>query len=320
MLKFPMSRPSINSAFPAPWRALAVVIVAGMAAGTTFAAPITEADYNGLNLGTAANYGIVDLGSTTLGMNSGPVVGNVLVGNGLTVQLSGGNNGGITGNLYYDSTAHISGALQNPITESLVSTSVTQAALISAENVASFAKSLAVTPTTTVTGNFNNQATKITGNGGLNVIDVASIQNAPLTISGNANDYFVINISGEYQTNQPMTLIGVTAAQILFNFTGTGTVFSTSGGDQNLYGTFLAAKGGSMDIQKDTFSNLDVYGALIDTDGDMQFVSGSKLNYTGQKIPFAGVPDGASTVALLGGALVGLAALRRRFGPAVSRN
>jgi hypothetical protein len=69
---------------------------------------------------------------------------------------------------------------------------------------------------------------------------------------------------------------GVTASDILFNFTGTGTVLQTSGGNCSgktcLYGTFLATDGGGFQ-----FSNLNLTGELINTDGNIQLVSGSEV-------------------------------------------
>ena len=234
-------------------------------------AQLTLAQQAGLDLGPDTNYAFIDLGSTTLGWNSGPIAGSVLFGQGLHANLSGGNNGGLTngGILYYDNTAVISGSLQNPVTKTQVPTSTTQAAATIGKNVSDYASSLTATQTFT---NINNTVT-ISGNGGLNVIDATNIQNSKLTLSGSANDFFVFNISGEVQTNQPMTLSGgVLPSHILFNLTGSGTVlFQTSGGNV-LYGTFLAANGG-----KFQFSNLDLTGELINIGGDVQFVSGSDI-------------------------------------------
>ena len=231
--------------------------------------PAAGATPAGLDLGTDNNYAFIDLGASHLGWNSGPVAGNVLFGLGLTAALSGGNNGGITngGVLFYDSSATISGSLQNPITQTLVSNTVTQNAATIAQNVSTFASSLAATQNFTTI----NTTTTITGNGGLNVIDVANIQNAKLTLSGTPNDFFLFNVSNAISTNQPMTLSGVTPDQILFNLTGTGTVFQTSGGDLS-FGTYLATNGG-----KFQFSNLVLTGRLINIGGDVQLVSGSMI-------------------------------------------
>jgi len=236
------------------------------------AAQLRAAPPPGLDLGVNNNFAFVDLGATTLGWNSGPIAGSVLFGLGLDANLSGGNNGGLTngGQLFHDSTTNISGALQNPVTQVLVPDSFTQNAATIAQNVSNFASSLAATQTfTTING-----TTTITGNGGLNVIDVQNIDNAKLTLSGTANDFFLFNVSNAIQTNQPMTLSGgVSPENILFNLTGTGTVavFQTSGGDVS-FGTYLATNGGRFQ-----FSNLNLTGRLINVGGDVQFVSGSMI-------------------------------------------
>src|SRR4029077_5636469 len=218
----------------------------------------------GLDLGMDNNYAFIDLGATTLGWNSGPIAGNVLFGLGLHANLSGGNNGGLTngGVLFHDSSAIISGSLQNPVTETLVPTTTTQDAATIAQNVSNFASSLAATQSvgTTISGTATH-----TGNGGLNVIDVANITNAKLTLSGNANDFFLFNVSNAVMTNQPMTLSGgVSPSNILFNLTGTWTVavFQSAGGDVS-FGTYLATNGG-----KFQFSNLNLTGRLINVGGD----------------------------------------------------
>src|ERR1700726_1139471 len=244
----------------------------------------------GLDLGMDNNFAFIDLGATTLGWNSGPIAGNVLFGLGLHANLSGGNNGGLTngGVLFHDSSAIISGSLQNPVTETLVPTTTTQDAATIAQNVSSFASSLAATQTFTTI----NNTTTIAGNGGLNVIDVANIQNAKLTLSGTANDFFLFNVSNAISTNQPMTLSGgVSPSNILFNLTGTGTVavFQTSGGDVS-FGTYLATNGGGFQ-----FSNLNLTGRLINIGGNVQFVSGSMI---------PAVPEPTTLVFLVAGLLV----------------
>ena len=270
------------------------------------AAALTPAQQAGLDLGSDKNYAFIDLGATTLGWNSGPIAGNVLFGLGLKANLSGGNNGGLTngGVLFKDSSANVSGNLQNPVTQQLVSSSVTQDAATIAQDVSKFASSLSPTQTFSTI----NNTTTITGNGGLNVIDVADIQNAKLTMSGNANDVFVFNVSDQIHTNQAMTLSGVLPTNILFNLTGTGTVFQTSGGDLS-FGTYLATNGGRFQ-----FSNLDLDGQLINIGGDVQFVSGSKIPTFS---PFTPVPQ-ASTFVLLGVVAIAagavMASRRRQLG------
>ena len=252
----------------------------------------------GLDLGAANGYAIVELGSgKTVKINSGPNVGNVLVGNSAITSSSGGGNGQITGTVFYDNTVtgDFFSGLQIPVTaaqKQLVSTTLTAQARADAGAVSTFASSLAST---------QSFSGLITGNGGINVINVASINNAAFTLSGTANDFFVFNV-GSIQTNRAMTLTGgVTAAKILFNITGaSGNVFQTSGGNL-LYGTFLATKGG--DFQ---FSNLALTGQLINTAGGMQIVSGSGV--TGVTL----VPEPTSSLLMMLGIAGLMGALKRR--------
>jgi hypothetical protein len=103
------------------------------------------------------------------------------------------------------------------------------------------------------------------------VISFTSLHNDTLTLSGGANDIFVLRTSGSVQTNRMMTLTGgLTANHIIWDLDGaSGHVLQTSGGD-TLFGTFLDTKGG--DFQ---FSSLNLTGQLINTGGHIQFVSNS---------------------------------------------
>jgi hypothetical protein len=239
----------------------------------------------------AAGYAIVDESSKgTLGMNV-PITGNVLLGQNVTANFAGGAS--ISGTLFYDSTVKGTSTfsqIKPTPTETKGSTSLTSTVAADAAEVSNYAASLTATKTfaTNITS-----ATTLTGDGGLNVIDVKSIQNAALTFKGTAKDIFIVNVSGTYQTNKSMTLQGVTAAQILFNFTGTsGNVLSTSGGDCTtngkangntcLDGTFLATDGGGFQ-----FSHLQIDGELIDTDGNIQLVSNSIIT---ANAPFTPTP------------------------------
>ncbi len=272
-----------------PGRRLAGAIFSASMLGAIASAPPAPAS---VDLGTAASYAVVELGSgRNYKQNSGPVIGNVILGNGVNADFGGGNDGQITGTLFYDSTVtgiSSSSSLDTPPTTAQVSTAVTNRVLLDAGSAASAAAAFAPTQTfSTISG-----TTTISGNGGRNVINVGSISNAVLTLNGTADDYFIFNVSSSFATNQPMTLSGgVQASHVLFNFTATsGTVFQTAAGNQ-VYGTFLAASGGNF-----LFSSLRLDGALINTAGTLQFVSGSRFN---SFAPFASVPE-PSTWILLG--------------------
>jgi hypothetical protein len=265
--------------------------------GSSWAASLTE--------GTVLpNYALVALGSgKTLGINSGPLTGNVLVGNGITIAASGGGNGKITGSVDESGTVLNSSTwsqLQTPPSVNVVPSSVATQALSDAQTLSTTAAGLQQTSNTGYATGTGGKIT-ITGNGGLNVVDFSTLQNPLLTIVGNSSDFFVFNVSGSLNTNEVMTLNGVTASQILWNFTGTsGNVFQTSGGDLS-YGTFLATNGGNFQ-----FSNLNLTGQLINTAGDVQFVSGSSMS--GQPATPPSVPEPSSTALLASGslALIGL--------------
>jgi hypothetical protein len=153
----------------------------------------------------------------------------------------------------------------------------------------------------------------IVGNGGLNVISVGSISNpSNFTISGGPNDFFVFNVGGSLSTNTVWSLDGVTPSQILWNFTAsTGTCFQTAGGSSNQFGTFLATNG-----CKFQFSNLNVSGAVWNTGGEVQWVSGSRITGTDPFNPPQAVVGAPEPLILsgLGIGLLSLAFIKRQRG------
>jgi hypothetical protein len=252
------------------------------------------------------NYAIVSVGpNASIMVNSGPVNGAVLLGDGSSSSSSGGGNGAINGGVFVSGTesgddlTHIN----TPPTVTTVPGTIGTTAYSDAGTLSGNASALLATETFTGTV---SGAVSITGDGGLNVIDFNSLNNPLLTITGTASDTFVFNVSGTFSTNEVMTLDGVSASQILWNFTGTsGNVFQTSGGDV-VYGTFLATDGGNFQ-----FSNLDLTGQLINTDGHIQDVSGSEIpTFVPFSPPATPVPEPASMI-LFGTALAGMVPLRR---------
>jgi hypothetical protein len=309
----------------APRRVVAVIafltLSAGLLALPAFADPLTPAEMMGLDLsGTglgASPYAFVDLGSASTGgnWNTGPVAGSVLIGQSAAISLSGGDNGGLTngGILYYDSTANISGSLQNPPPTMEVSTSVTQTQLTAAQNVAAYATSIGNAATCTALGNCELQSfinvpstQTFAASNTLNVIDITgsgnSFHNVALTFMASADDYFVINVNpGNVQTNVSMMLDGVLATHILWNLTGSGSVFNTSG-SPTLYGTFLSTGGGTIN-----FDGATLDGQLININGSgLQFVSNANIpNFEPFTVPAPMIGHGLPVVLAVGGVLFG---------------
>jgi hypothetical protein len=272
-------------------------------AGNAYATPLTEGSI-------LPGYAVVSVGpNASVTVNSGPINGKVLLGDGSNSSSSGGGNGAVPAGVFVSGTEH-SGSdnlqgLQTKPTVTTLSASVGTQAFSDAMALSIAATTAGLTPTLTYTGSVSG-ALAITGNGGQEVIDFDSLQNPDITITGNASDTFIFNVTGSLNTNHAMVLSGVNASQILWNFTGTsGNIFQTSGGDV-LYGTFLATDGG--DFQ---FSNLDLDGQLINTDGHMQIVSGSTIPTDAPFSPPVPVPE-PMTLSLFGAGLAGALSMRRR--------
>lgn len=165
--------------------------VTALALSLAFSLPAAAQSLSGLDLGHAKDYAFVSLGSGgSAKINSGPIAGSVLIGQGSTLTTSGGNNGGLTdgGIVFYDGTGSVdSSGLENPPPESLIGQAITLSALNSARDVSAYASSLSATQ------NYGtiSSATTLIGNGGLNVINLDKLKGAELTFSGSADDFFV---------------------------------------------------------------------------------------------------------------------------------
>jgi choice-of-anchor A domain-containing protein len=116
-------------------------------------------------------------------------------------------------------------------------------------------------------------AQTITGNGGLNVIDLNSLKlhgSGTLTLSGSASDFFVFNITGSYSQSGPSSVLlsgGVLAQNVLWNFIGSGQGAQIATGMNGVaQGTFLSP------FRDFSITDTTLFGSVI-ADGDLKIGS-----------------------------------------------
>jgi hypothetical protein len=285
----------------------ALVLMASGAAflgGTPARAQLSE-------LGTAADYAglVLDPGSAfVISKSSTVVTGNVGLGDAsASLNFSGGAV--ITGNLDDagpSSNTSISGGSGFTGTLTYNNGSLSQA-VQAAQNAASYYGGLSPTQTlSTITGG------TLSGNGGLNVIDVTggiSLSRTTLTISGGAGDNFVINVTGGMNLSRSdISLCGVSPGQVVFNLIGGGTVLTTSG-DSNTAGIFLA-ENGAINLSGGTHDSEFISG------GDLTWQSGVNITQGASGSALSPVPELSAWTMTAGGLAVLLALAWLRPGPA----
>jgi hypothetical protein len=170
------------------------------------------------------------------------------------------SDGQIQGHLIIDATADISHTnnVKYGGPTQIVNTAAADAAAIDASN-----QIAAMTPTQTIAGIRNSMT--IAGNGGINVINVGSIQldgSSALTLQGGANDYFYINVAGKFAMtgNTAISLDGVQQSHVIFNILGSGEQVAFTGKSFG-QGTFLA-------VNRDVaVSGATVFGQIIAAEG-----------------------------------------------------
>jgi choice-of-anchor A domain-containing protein len=150
------------------------------------------------------------------------------------------------------------------------------------------------------------------GSGGHNtVVDVTgsiTITNPSkdLTISGGANDFYIVNVGGDVTVSNGQILLsgGITPSNVLFNFTGAGGAVNLTNASSTLNGIFLAPLSGqSINLTPGTVNGV-IISDMIHTS------SGPDINGGGTGTG-SGSPEPASLGVLALGAL-GLVVRRRR--------
>ena len=287
------------------------------------AAPVAWAGGTAFDLGSAGGWAILELGNGTVGSDthinnpsppaiadgnvgivgyvnngnpaggtfnsSGPdVTGGLYVGTGASYSLSGGAQiqGGVTQNY-----APLTGPTTNPGGAPVYNDA------LAAYN---FAKGLSGSAHADVTG-----ATTFNSAGVYN-IGTVNVSGANITINGSASDYYIFQITTKFNMQNAAEIVlngGITADHVLWVLEN-GIDVTTSGGlnqETILRGTFLGMQGSHMNLSPGA-----LYGEVA-LDGDISLASGASV------INPPTVPDGGSTVALLGLALTGVAGFARKF-------
>lgn len=252
-------------------------------------------------LGSATNYGLFALPGTSVTMNAFTLNGNVGLAQGVTFK--GANPNLISGSVYESA----SGQFDNTGTHGSV---LVQPATLS-QNVidanAAYTADIALTPTQTLGA--ISSATSITGNGGLNVIDINGNITSGLTLSGNANNTFIVIVDGNMHltTGNLGVSGGLSASNVLYIFDD-GTTANPGTIDtmvpDKLYGTILAP---NYNINMDS----DLNGELIGGGSGDEITLMSVQNITANPFtPPSSVPEpGTYSIAALG--LVVLSGLGR---------
>ena len=221
---------------------LAILFTICFASPSSFANLILANDPNDptVILGTAGNFAVLGVGNS-LGI-SAPIVTN----NGATIN---GNEGigfngridnlvpsVINGNVVQFAPGQVFGA--GTITGSVTTDPTTMnQAFIDAIVASSAAAGLAPTQTFTLTGT----PLTITGNGGINVIQLNGNITNSITLVGTPTDFFVLNVNGGLTLtgSQALSVVGVPVQNVLYNFTSAGLNL-TSQLSNTVQGTLLA--------------------------------------------------------------------------------
>jgi choice-of-anchor A domain-containing protein len=196
------------------------------------------------SLGQANGYAVFMMGNvagtkSVITEATTKITGNVAVGPSVSGSSTDLIKATIHGKLFVDPSAVFGTRAGLTVTGGIVTQNLTTARNNALAASACYA---ALTPTRTI-GSITGTTT-LTGNGGLNVINVGSIvlMKKVLTLSGGANDIFIINVSGDFSVGATQVVLagGVTAGHVLWNFPGGGTTVQVFKDSTSVSGTILA--------------------------------------------------------------------------------
>jgi VPDSG-CTERM motif len=281
---------------------------------------------SGFTLGDAANYAVLyeGSGSHTLTVNSNPLNGSTVLGN---IGL-GDENGGnpkfqlnnpavVNGNVNFAATGPANYSNASGTLNGSVNTGVTQvetdldylnglSASLGAESGTNVSIGTGAGQTLTI----NASAGTFTGADSVFTVTAMQFQNGQtLTINGDGVHDVVLNFGtalGGLHFAGAIVLNGLTSNDVLFNIFGGnsttltgGDTLQTAANNATQYGTYLDPNGNIV------VNSVNIVGHLFGGDSaDMQIVSGATVHSPS-------VPDGGSSVALLGIALAGIEGVRR---------
>jgi hypothetical protein len=254
---------------------------------------------------SASNYAVLGLANASINNSLVTINGNEGISAGGTLSNQAPST--VNGNVYEAA----SGQLTNKGT--VTGSTVVNSATLS-QNDADAAAAVKAAEGLSVTQTLGSSSI-ITGNGGLNVIQVNGNISSSLTLTGTASDRFIVLVSGNLTLGGSDSLgVGgkVTAADVLYVFTGSNSSVTTHVGNV-VNGTLL---GLNTSYNLDGTFNGEIIGASNQSIGLLSGAIVNAVPFTPYTPPTSSVPE-PSTMALFGSGLViaGVAFRKRQRQP-----
>lgn len=251
--------PMLPSSSGSPRRRRAALVA--LAAALCWAAP-ARAQLS--ELGLAANYAGLEVGSSLFSISKDTTVvnGNAGVDGNGSLSFTGG--GVINGEIDAGSGASLTITGGSTATGGVMQSYASMSQVVQdAQNAAAYYAALTPGQTLSSLGTGT-----LTGSGGLDVYQIngdLSLSRSNLTLSGGANDFFVINITGAINLSGGSNILlnGISPDQVVFNLIGTGTKMTTTG-ESDTNGIFLAENGA-----------INISGGVHDS----EFIAGGALTW-----------------------------------------